>query len=185
MKMFNKIAKMLGVKSEEEKLYEVLNAARHDPYAFRVENLGEGMRLINESLFGYWKPRFLLDDDAKCAYEFMDQSEILKTVTLDDIDWESLKPLDEECINRAKRLYIHYPSFIFSYENGVAEVRWQLNPDGMYFMDEDGFGMTDDVEVNIYGMVDRKGKVLVKFRYIGEDWGQLKKMRQEAERMVE
>lgn len=182
--MFEKIAKMFGVKSEAEKLYEVLNVAKHDPCAFRIENLGEGMRLINESLFGYWKPRFLLDDNAKCAYEFMDQSEILKTVTQDDIDWESLKTLDEECIIRAKRLDCHYPSFVFSYENGVAEMRWQLNPDGMYFMDEDGFCMTDDSEVNIYGMVDRKGKVLVKFRYVGDDWNELKKMRREAEEMV-
>ena len=28
---------------------------------------------------------------------------------------------------------------------------------------EDGFGMTDDEEVNLYGAIDRKGKVVKKF----------------------
>ena len=45
----------------------------------------------------------------------------------------------------------------------MAEVEWQLNPDGMYYRDEDGFGMTDDEEINLYGTIDRKGKVVKKF----------------------
>lgn len=49
------------------------------------------------------------------------------------------------------------------YKNGVAEVEWQLNPDGMYYRDEDGFGMTDDEEIKLYGAIDRKGKVVKKF----------------------
>ena len=36
-------------------------------------------------------------------------------------------------------------------------------PDGMYYRDEDGFGMTDDEEINLYGAIDRKGKVVKKF----------------------
>ena len=52
---------------------------------------------------------------------------------------------------------------IYEYKDGVAEVRWQLNPDGMYYRDEDGFGMTDDEEINLYGAIDRKGKVVKKF----------------------
>ena len=53
----------------------------------------------------------------------------------------------------------------------------------MYYMDEDGFGMTDDQEVNIYGFIDRTGKVLVKFKNIKND-GELKEMRKEAELKV-
>lgn len=30
----------------------------------------------------------------------------------------------------------------------------------MYYRDEDGFGMTDDEEINLYGAIDRKGKVV-------------------------
>ena len=45
----------------------------------------------------------------------------------------------------------------------MAEVEWQLNPDGMYYRDEDGFGMTDDEEIKFYGAIDRNGKVVKKF----------------------
>ena len=48
-------------------------------------------------------------------------------------------------------------------------------------MDEDGFGMTDDEEISVYGFIDRQLNVLVKFRYINDDWKQLKEMQAEAE----
>lgn len=31
--------------------------------------------------------------------------------------------------------------------------------------DEDGFGMIDDEEINLYGAIDRKGKVVKKFTF--------------------
>ena len=33
-------------------------------------------------------------------------------------------------------------------------------------MDDDGFGMTPDEEYNIYGFIDRRGRVLSKFRHL-------------------
>nr|WP_294853562.1 hypothetical protein [Prevotella sp.] len=36
------------------------------------------------------------------------------------------------------------------YEDGIAKVRWEVNPDGMYYRDEDGFGKTDDDEQNLF-----------------------------------
>ena len=66
----------------------------------------------------------------------------------------------------------------------MAQVSWQLNPDGRYYMDEDGYGMTDDEEVEIYGFIDTEGKVVVKFRNINECYGELDKMRKDAENIV-
>ena len=77
----------------------------------------------------------------------------------------------------------HFPSFIRAFRNGVAQVDWQLNPDGRYYMDDDGFGMTYDEEINIYGFIDTEGKVVVKFQTIN-DYKDLEKMRKEAEGKV-
>lgn len=128
--------------------------------------------------------RFLLDHEAKCAYEFMKPNEMLCTITEDDIDWDSMKGLPESCITRAKNLDFNFPSVIEKYKNGVAQVRWQLNPDGMYYMDEDGYGMSDDESEDIYGFIDRQGKVVSKFRYISGNWKKLVAMRAEAEKKV-
>ena len=60
---------------------------------------------------------------------------------------------------------------------------WQLNPDGRYYQDDDGYGMTDDEEIEIYGFIDTNGNVLVKFRAIN-DSSELETMRKEAEEKV-
>ena len=75
-----------------------------------------------------------------------------------------------------------FPTFVSCFQNGVAKVSWQLNPDGRYYRDDDGYGMTDDEETTVYGFIDTEMNVLVKFQYIGDDGERLKEMRHEAER---
>ena len=149
--------------SEEEKLYKRLSAPQYKERPYEQRDLGEGMTLVNQVIGEYWKPRYLMDNEAKCAYEFMSIDEVLQIVTDEDIDWESLKGLPQDALDRAKAHSFHFPGHVYQYKNGVAEVEWQLNPDGMYYRDEDGFGMTDDEEINLYGAIDRKGKVVKKF----------------------
>ena len=148
---------------EEEKLYKRLCAPQYKDRPYEQRDLGEGMILVNQVIGEYWKPRYLMDNEAKCAYEFMSGSELLQIVSDEDIDWDSLKGIPQNALDRAKAHSFHFPGHIYQYKNGVAEVEWQLNPDGMYYCDEDGFGMTDDEEINLYGAIDRKGKVVKKF----------------------
>ena len=51
-------------------------------------------------------------------------------------------------------------------------------------MDDDGFGMTNDEEITVYGFIDKMGKVLVKFQTIN-NYDDLKVMRSMAEKIVE
>ena len=137
-------------------------------YSFR--NLGDGMTVVLQNSIGWDKPRFLLDDMQKTGIEFMDDSFHLQTVELEDINWKSMKGLPEGVISTAKTLSGYYPVLITKFERGWAEVIWTLNPDGMYYMDEDGFGMEageDGVEVKLIGYIDRKGIVVKKFSYYG------------------
>lgn len=164
-------------------LYEELLSEKYNTYPCETKELGEDMAIVNEVINGYWKPRFLIDNAAKTAVEFMNNSQMLLTVTTEDIDWESLKHLDKDVLARAQRLNFGFPSFIYEFEHGVAEVSWQLNPDGRYYMDEDGYGMTDDQEITIYGFIDRRGNVLIKFHAINK-YKELDADRKEAERIV-
>ena len=183
MSICDKINEIIGIESPARKLYKILNTNKYKERPFDVNDLGEGMAVINEAMWGWTKPRFLVNHNTKCAYEFMNEKQLLMTVTQDDIDWDSLKDLPEDAQERARALSFHFPSFIRHFKNGVAEVSWQLNPDGRYYMDDDGFGMTDDEEIEIYGFIDTKGKVLVKFKNI-KGYGELGTMRKLAEDMV-
>lgn len=149
--------------SEEEELYRELCLSQYQGLPLVQNDLGEDMALVTQVIGRYWKPRYLMDKEARCAYEFMSIDEVLQIVTDEDIDWDSMKGLPQDAFDRAKAHSFHFPGHVYQYKNGVAEVEWQLNPDGMYYRDEDGFGMTDDEEINLYGAIDRKGKVVKKF----------------------
>lgn len=155
----------LNTSSDAEMLYRELSANSYKNYPYEQYDLGENITLVNQAINEYWKPRYLMDHDAKSAYEFMSESEILLTVTDEDIDWYSMRDLSQDDLNVALRHSFHYPGHIFRYENGIATVQWQLHPDGMFFCDEDGYGMTPDVEINIVGAIDRMGRVVRKFMY--------------------
>ena len=183
-------------KSFDENLYMVLSAMDFDPYGYYQEEynqerynqeryhiceMGEGMSVIEQSIGGWWKQRYLIDHNNGRAYEIMDAYLNFVKFTKDDIDWESLAVLPEGVKSRARSLSAQFPTFIRKFSNGIAEVSWQLNPDGRYYMDEDGYGMTDDKEITVYGYIDTEMNVLVKFQYVGKDRERLKKMRCEAE----
>ena len=183
MSIYKKLSRIKSDKSTEEKLYEVLQSDTYKSDLYKTEDLGEGMAVLYQNIWGWYKPRFVLNHNDKTAFEFMDSYQCLVTVTNEDIGWASLKKLPEEAIYRAECLSFQFPSFIRGFQNGVARVDWQLNPDGRYYMDDDGFGMTSDVEMNIYGFIDTEGKVVVKFQTIN-DSKDLKRMRKEAEDII-
>ncbi len=112
----------------------------------------------------------------------MDEDLKFVNFTIEDIDWKSIECLPEYMKEQARRLSALFPTFVLRFQNGVAEVHWQLNPDGRYYIDDDGYGMTDDEETTNYGFIDAEMNVLVKFQYIGNDRERLKEMRCEAER---
>lgn len=179
MKKFKLSGKGKDAQVASNVAYTALSAEKYTQYPYEKEELGEDMYVINRVVCGYWKHRYLIDERSKTAVEFMSEGTVLQTVCNDDIDWWSLIGLPQSAINRARRQDATYPTFIRKYKDGVAKVSWQLNPDGRYFMDEDGYGMTDDEEVTIYGFVDREGRALVKFRHI-EDYSELDEMEKEA-----
>ena len=60
------------------------------------------MILVNQVIGQYWKSRYLMNNEAKCAYEFMSIDEVLQIVTDEDIDRDSLKGLPQDAFERAK-----------------------------------------------------------------------------------
>lgn len=149
-----------------------------------LSNAGENMGIVHDMVYGDWKPRYLLDFTAQCAYEFIGTDNCFVHITEDDIDWSTLKGVPEKALDRAHALFARFPTSIKKYEDGVAQVDWMINPDGMYYADSDGYGVTNDDEIELYGFIDHRGHVVVKFRFINDDWKLLKQMRTEAEQII-
>ena len=167
-------------KSFDEKLYMVLQSMDFTRKGYRVSELGDGMEVIEQVIWSWWKQRYLIDNKNHRAYEVMDGDMCFVNFTTDDIDWSSIEKLPEKAKMRAREMSAQFPTFIRRFCDGIALVAWQLNPDGRYYMDDDGYGMTSDEEITIYGYIDAEMNVLSKFQYIDEDWVRLDKMRREA-----
>ena len=86
-----------------------MNTDEYKERPYEYTDLGE-VAVIGETMWGWWKHRFLINHNTKRAYEFMDKDQRLVTVTEDDIDWESLKGLPEDAISTARSLSFHFPS---------------------------------------------------------------------------
>ena len=169
---------------QAEELYVLLSSTRFNDWRYEIGELGEEISVIKQCIGGWWKQRYLVDENKSLAYEIMDEGMTFTNFTTDDIDWNSLESLPDYMIERARRLSALFPTFVSCFQNSVAKVSWQLNPDGRYYRDDDGYGMTDDEETTVYGFIDTEMNVLVKFQYIGNDWERLKEMRHEAERKL-
>lgn len=148
-----------------KELFYYLTQYEFTQYPYELKNHGEGISILNQSINGWWKPRFVVDHLSCRAYEFMDEGQRLVTVSDNDIDMDSLKGLPEKAITQAESHSGLFPTLIGAFRDGIADVRWQINPDGRYYMDDDGFGMTDDEEITLLGKIDRTGKVVVPFSY--------------------
>ena len=134
-------------------------------HPYELRDHGDGVYVLHQSINGWWKPRFIVDNANGRAYEFMNGGQSLVTVSDNDIDWDSLCGLPEKAVKRAKAHSGHFPTLIGGFNNGIADVKWQINPDGRYYMDDDGFGMTDDEEITLLGKIDRTGRVVTPFSY--------------------
>ena len=69
MNIYDKIRRMLGNETYDEKMYKLLNTERFNRERYETTEKSENMSMVKQSIIGWWKPRYLLDHRTKCAYE--------------------------------------------------------------------------------------------------------------------
>lgn len=142
-------------------LYKTLSADFKAERKFYFADRGEGMMqarekdssrilLVNKKTKEAWE---LLTANGRFSFWDASAVEIASTFTL---PYKSQRNAVEQ---RAP-----YYFGINEFKDGVAYVSWTLQPDGRYYADEDGYGMTDDEEINFYAFIDAKANVLVPFQ---------------------
>ena len=54
-------------------------------------------------------------------------------------------------------------------EDGLADFVWKIQPDGLYWADEDGYGVEPDREIDLYAKFDKTGKFIEPFHEKKDD----------------
>ena len=96
----------------EEALYKKLTEKKLSEGLYKTNDLGEGMGVVYQTIYGWWKPRYILNHTTKTAFEFMSYSQYLLTVEEEDIEWSTLKKLSEDIQENARVQFAMYPTFV-------------------------------------------------------------------------
>ena len=172
-------ARRWKLKPTYEDLMAELDKSEEEADYFHRE-MGCGMLRFTNRSYGN-KQSFIVNTELKKAYTISEADGSLVAFTKDDIDWDNVSQLEHN--GDAYSLQACYYFGIEDYKDGLARVNWMLYPDGRYFADEDGFGMEDNDEVNIYAYIDTECRVLVKFQDM-ENSEKVKVLYQEAKKKV-
>ena len=102
-------------------------------------------------------------------------------LTVDDknIDYDVIAKVCTNGIGNARAKAVRY-AIINRYDgfkDGLCAISWMLYPDGMYFADEDGFGMEANDEETVYGIIDTNLDFIEPFRPISNIAAHLNKLR--------
>ncbi len=126
--------------------------------------IGEGMAMFGQSR----GPLFIVNTETNKIKKLVDESGKVVGFTKEDIDFNNLEGIEHT--GDAYRMEVDYAGMgrYSDFRDGICALYWMLYPDGMYFADEDGFGMEDNDEVEIYCVIDRDFNVLRPFRPVGD-----------------
>ncbi|MGM9590729.1 MAG: DUF1810 family protein [Faecousia sp.] len=118
----------------------------------------EGPYLTETVVFGVRRPG---EDSAVC---FVDEEQGIRKQLVDsDGNIQDFPGIVEEefwtkqVSPRALKPQIHFRTSFEKRENGWLML-WNIQPDGRYWADDDGFGMEDEEEVTLYAYVDKNGQ---------------------------
>lgn len=84
----------------------------------------------------------------------------------DDIDIKAIQAQCEHGIGNASSRCICYALLNTwdGFKDGYAAICWTLYPDGEYFADEDGFGVENNNEETVYGIINTDFEIVAPFR---------------------
>lgn len=122
--------------------------------------IGEGMAMFGQSR----GPLYIVNTGTNKIKKLVDENSKVVGFTKEDIDYKSLDGIEHT--GDAYRMEVDYAGMgrYSDFCDGICAIYWMLYPDGMYFADEDGFGMEDNDEVEIYCVIDKEFNVLRPFR---------------------
>lgn len=96
-------------------------------------------------------------DDSSFRVEMVRNQQFVNFPGLAHGKWE--KNLAMSSVNKSNR----FASYVYPFVGDKAVFRWMVQPDGRYWEDEDGYGMTPDNEVVLYALFNKEGRFITPF----------------------
>lgn len=138
---------------------KILDDIEANPSRYEIRQLLGDKILRIDSSDGMWLCR---NDGGTRRLITLVEHEEVKFLTEADIEPSTLRLIKHQCPYLAFKA--RYRFWVFPFTGSKAAVEWTVRPDGSYYADSDGFGMTDDEEITLHGFIDTNGRPIGKFR---------------------
>jgi hypothetical protein len=139
---------------------KILDDIEANPSRYEImQLLGDKILRIDSSDGSMWLCRN--DGGTRRLITLVEHGEV-KFLTEADIEPSAMRLIKHQCPYLAFKA--HYRFWVFPFTGSKAAVEWTVRPDGSYYADSDGFGMTDDEEITLHGFIDTNGRPIGKFR---------------------
>jgi len=139
---------------------KILDDIEANPSRYEIRQLlGDKILRIDSSDGSMWLCRN--DGGTRRLITLVEHGEV-KFLTEADIEPSTLRLIKHQCPYLAFKA--RYRFWVFPFTSSKAAVEWTVRPDGSYYADSDGFGMTDDKEITLHGFINTKGRPIGKFR---------------------
>lgn len=137
----------------------ILDDIEANPSRYEIRQLLGDKILRIDSSDGMWLCRN--DGGTRRLITLVEHGEV-KFLTEADIEPSALRLIKQQCPYLAFKA--RYRFWVFPFTGSMAAVEWTVCPDGSYYADSDGFGMTDDEEITLHGFINTKGRPIGQFR---------------------
>lgn len=159
-----------------------------DVFAYGVPELEGRAGILDRDgmAFFFGKDRdFYVANIARGIVRMFSTPEGYLAVDDDDIDYLAISKACSNGYYNAMNKLVRYADVnrYDGFRKGLCAITWMLYPDGRYFADEDGFGMEDNDEENVYAIINADLDIVEPFRPVNDIEGHLKKIRK-GERKV-
>lgn len=139
---------------------KILDDIEANPSRYEIRQLlGDKIFRIDSSDGSMWLCRN--DGGTRRLITLVEHGEV-KFLTEADIEPSTLRLIKHQCPYLAFKA--RYRFWVFPFTGSKAAVEWTVRPDGSYYADSDGFGMTDDKEITLHGFINTKGRPIGQFR---------------------
>ncbi len=138
---------------------KILDDIEANPSRYEIRQLLGDKILRIDSSDGMWLCRN--DGGTRRLITLVEHGEV-KFLTEADIEPSALRLIKQQCPYLAFKT--RYRFWVFPFTGSKAAVEWTVRPDGSYYADSDGFGMTDDEEITLHGFINTKGRPIGQFR---------------------
>lgn len=138
----------------------ILDDIETNPSRYEIRQLlGDKILRIDSSDGSMWLCRN--DGGTRRLITLVEHGEV-KFLTEADIEPSAMRLIKQQCPYLAFKA--RYRFWVFPFTGSKAAVEWTVRPDGSYYADSDGFGMTDDEEITLHGFINTKGRPIGQFR---------------------